>query len=370
MLATVGHYSGPLGTAATPFLHGAQAWVASVNQRGGVNGHDVQLAVYDDGADPARTQASVKDAVERKKAIGILQATSPVTYGTVIDYLNRKRIPTIGLALMRTFEYESPMLFPQGTGGLLIHAIVVHGISQQVKPLGKTKMALILCAESPETCSELPRPVIYRTAKDDGMQIVYEAKSSITQPDYTAECLQARNSGADIMMIYLDPSSVGRVAASCARQNYRPYYSVGTSVVSDQYKNNSSIENLVGATGVAPYFQTGTPAMDEFHTATAKFSSALGIGTIAGWTSGKLFERAAADMPEPPTTEALLRGLWSLKGDDLGGLTSPLTFKENQPAPRTMCWWNVALTGGEWTTNDRYQRHCAPTPDWLEMPNR
>ena len=71
-------------------------------------------------------------------------------------------------------------------------------------------------------------------------------------------------------------------------------------------------------------------------------------------------------MPEPPSTEALLRGLWSLQKDDLGGLTGPLTFKENQPAPRTMCWWNVALTGGKWTTNDRYQRHCAPTPDWLE----
>ena len=55
-----------------------------------------------------RDQASLKDAVERKKAIGILQETSPVTYGTVVDYLNQKRIPTVGLVLVNTFEYESP----------------------------------------------------------------------------------------------------------------------------------------------------------------------------------------------------------------------------------------------------------------------
>ena len=361
VLATVGHYSGPISSAAAPYLRGAQAWVVAVNQKGGINGHPVQLLVYDDGADPARTKANVKEAVERKKVIGFLQETAPVTYATVIPYLTEKRIPTVGLSLVNTWNYESPMLFPQGTGGMLIHPIVVHGISQQVKSLGKTKIGVIFCAES-TVCSDEPRPAIERTAKDDGMQVVYEAKSSLTQPDYTAECLQARNAGADVLMVYLDPSSVGRVAASCARQSYRPYYSVGAITLSEQYRNNPNIDKFVGATNVTPYFRRGTPAVEEFHAAVARSTSGVSVGTILGWTSGKLLEHAAAHMPEPPTTDALLRGLWSVRQEDLGGLTYPLTFRENQSAEPVMCWWNIALEGGEWASSDDFERHCSPPP--------
>ena len=366
VLATIGHYSGPIGVASIPYLRGVQAAIASLNRKGGANGHPVQLIVYDDGVDPARTRSNAKEAVEQKKVIGILQATSPVTYDTVIDYLNQKRIPTVGLTLANPSDYSSPMLFPQGTGGRLFNAIVVHGIVQQVKPSGKTKLGAIFCAEAP-ACNEQPRPVIERTAKEEGLQIVYQAKSSITQPDFTAECLQAKNSGVEVLLVYLDQSSVGRMASSCSRQGFQPIYSVGAVIPSDQFKSSPGIENLVSATGVAPFFGRGTPAFDEFHAAIGT-GTTLGVGSMAGWVSGKLFERAAASMPEPPTTDALLQGLWSVKNDDLGGLTSQLVFTPNQPPTPIMCWWNVTLKKGQWSSPDGYQRNCRPAPDWLKTP--
>jgi branched-chain amino acid transport system substrate-binding protein len=75
--------------------------------------------------------------------------------------------------------------------------------------------------------------------------------------------------------------------------------------------------------------------------------------------TAKLFEKAAANLPEPPTSEAVLRGLWSLRNDDLGGLTYPITFIENQPAPLVNCWWTLRIKEGSWISPDRFQRHCA-----------
>lgn len=37
-------------------------------------------------------------------------------------------------------------------------------------------------------------------------------------------------------------------------------------------------------------------------------------------------KKAASTMPEPPTSEAVLNGLWSLHDEPLGGLTRPSTF--------------------------------------------
>jgi branched-chain amino acid transport system substrate-binding protein len=46
-------------------LEALQVWTASINARGGLNGHRVRLIVADDGGDPARSKALVQDAVER-----------------------------------------------------------------------------------------------------------------------------------------------------------------------------------------------------------------------------------------------------------------------------------------------------------------
>jgi len=64
-------------------------------------------------------------------------------------------------------------------------------------------------------------------------------------------------------------------------------------------------------------------------------------------------------MPEPPTTAAILKGLWSLQNDDLGGITHALTFAQGKTAPRVACWFNVATKGGAWISPDGFQRHCA-----------
>jgi branched-chain amino acid transport system substrate-binding protein len=77
-----------------------------------------------------------------------------------------------------------------------------------------------------------------------------------------------------------------------------------------------------------------------------------------GWVAAKLLEKAAARMSEPPTSEAILKGLWSIKNDDLGGLAYPLTFNENQTATPQSCWFNVAVKKGSWISPDGFKVNC------------
>jgi hypothetical protein len=131
-------------------------------------------------------------------------------------------------------------------------------------------------------------------------------------------------------------------------------------VVDDKMKDDPNLEGAIAWTNVFPYFQSGTPATDEFQQALQTYGEGipLGMGPPTGWVAGKLLEKAGAGLPEPPTSEALLSGLWSLQSDTLGDLTLPLTFTRDQVPPLLVCWFDFTISGGTFLSPDRFKRHC------------
>ena len=83
-----------------------------------------------------------------------------------------------------------------------------------------------------------------------------------------------------------------------------------------------------------------------------------GTCSALGWVSAKLLQRAATGLPDPPTPEAILRGLWTLRDETLGGLTHPLTFVQDQNAPKRTCWFNLQIADRAWRSPDQNQLHC------------
>jgi branched-chain amino acid transport system substrate-binding protein len=351
--------SGPAGGITSSSLLAQQVWVKSINQKGGLNGHPVKLFVYDDGGDPARHRAQVQEAIEQRRIIAFLGNTEVLTGQGSVEYITTKRIPVVGSGDgSATWFYESPMYFPQATVGMHYYFGALASIAQQVVPTGKTKLATFTCVEV-EDCATADR-VWSENAEDMGFTLVYRARASLGQPDYTAECLAARNAGADVAMIGIDTNSFSRIAVSCARQAYRPLYASLGSIVDDRFKDDPNFDGLVAAHPVFPYFQSGTPATDEFQRAMRAYGGGAPHTSAAttGWVAAKLLEKAAANLPEPPTTEALLKGLWSLRSDDLGGLTQPLTFVENQRTPPKWCMFNFTIKNRTWLSTDGFELRC------------
>jgi branched-chain amino acid transport system substrate-binding protein len=232
----------------------------------------------------------------------------------------------------------------------------------QLIPEGKTKLATIVCVEA-QLCRDMER-LGAESAAALGFDYVYRAQTSLAQPDFTAECLNARNAGAQIIIILLDANSIGRISSSCARQGYKPIYATVSSILTEQQQDDPNLAGMIASSTGFVWFQTGTPATDEFQTAVRLMGSNVpkGIGPTVGWTAGKLLERAGAALPEPPTSAALLNGLWSIKDDTLGGLTQPLTFTEGQPAKPISCWFDLRVVDHKWTNPDHFTQHCRPAP--------
>ncbi|MCA1843336.1 MAG: ABC transporter substrate-binding protein, partial [Actinobacteria bacterium] len=70
-LGSIGQQSGVIGTALLPIVHGAKAWAADVDARGGLAGHPVRVIFGDDGGDPSRALALAKRMVEQDKVLAL-----------------------------------------------------------------------------------------------------------------------------------------------------------------------------------------------------------------------------------------------------------------------------------------------------------
>lgn len=244
--------------------------------------------------------------------------------------------------------FSNPMYF----AGAAHSRVLVYGAVAEAASKAK-KLAVLFCAEV-QDCSNVAGWV-KEGARDAGVEVVYEAKISLAQPDYTAECLQARNRGADAIFEAADPNTMGRLASSCSRQSYRPLY-INTHVLQDA--NMSKLDGIeggmVGTQGVAPWFLTDeTPGIRAYRTAIQKYAPQAkpAQSVVIGWAAGKLFESAVGRLGSTAdrlTSAETLRGLWQIKDETLGGLSVPITFGENQRPTIGRCWFADAVVDGRW----------------------
>ena len=333
---------------------GVQVWVSSVNARGGINCHPVKYTVADDGADPNRHRALVQQMVESNKVVAFVYNAAVLSGYSSVDYINQKQIPVIGNEGGSSWFYDSPFFFPHGvSGGQPFIEGFFGSLALSGAAAGKNKVAVLSCIEVP-VCSGL-KSKAPDAAKKFGLDLVYNAEASITQPDFTSHCLRAQSAGAEMFIVSLDGNSVHRVARSCAGVGFRPIYNTVTVAVQTDFASNPDLDGFVGALWTRSWFDTSSPAIREQQAALKRYGGGQvpGPGLTDGWAVGQLFEAAARNVGDTPTPVQILDGLWSIRNDDLGGLTAPLTFTKGQPAKPVLCFWAAVVQGGKWTGGDK-----------------
>jgi len=172
--------------------------------------------------------------------------------------------------------------------------------------------------------------------------------ASVAQPDFTAQCIGARNRGAEALVTVMDGASANRIAQACDRQGYHPLL-VNANPFADV---PSYAEGMVAVMGSFPWFVTsGSPALDEYGAAISKYvTSEANTFTSTGWIDAKLLEKALEHgVSAKPTSQDVFEGLWAMKNETLGGLTPPITFTKGKPPTPIRCVYSAVVDGGTWT---------------------
>ena len=359
IIGSVGTQSGIVGLSISDGTRALQAWASGINAQGGIKGHPVQVIVGDDGGDPSRHQQLIQQFVEEKHVVAFVYNSAPLSGQSSVQYLTQKRVPVIGSELGGQWFYTSPMFFPQTSSGLALTYVNIAGIAGYLVPKGKTRVATLTCEEA-QFCTDANR-IWPQQAPGVGFQVVSQGRASLAQPDFTSECLSAKNAKAQVLLMAMDTNSVGRVASSCARVDFHPALSFATTVTVDRMKSDPNLDGAVLALPLAPWFQNSVPDVAQYQDTMARYSPG-NTSTASGengWAAAKLFELAETRVSDPTTSAGVLDGLWSIKNETLGGLIPPTTFTKDQNAPEVKCWTVVVISGGQFTAPEGSQMHCA-----------
>jgi branched-chain amino acid transport system substrate-binding protein len=341
-----------------------KAWEQHVNESGGVNGHPVELTVIDDGADPAKALQGAKELVEQDGVVAIVGNTT-LADAAVAPYFDEQGIPVIGGTSPTATFLTDPNWFASA-GNLLA---LTYGTLDVAKKAGKTNLGVMYCAESP-VCAQLV-PLAQGIGQMVGIDIT-PLKISATAPNYTAPCLQMKDSGVDALYIADNGDVIQRVLASCAQQNYDPLPVGQATTATKGYLEDPNLDGSASAgTSANPYddslpvvaeerealdsYQDGFTDSDEFTYDSAVFP----------WTGGLLFEAAAkaGNLGPDSKPEDVKNAMYKLKNETLEGYSGPLVFTPGKPTT-TACWFTESIEGGTLASENDNKPTCL-TPDQL-----
>jgi branched-chain amino acid transport system substrate-binding protein len=340
--------SGAFGAAAVPGEDVYKAWVNTVNGSGGINGHPVKLVTEDDAATPGNgisdAQTLISDHVD---AIVDLSEVD-TTWASAVQAAN---IPVVGVYATDQPFFTNPDFYPMGETG--DSATVAYVLT--IKAAGGSSFGDMVCAEA-VVCSQYEQG-LKSAGKQAGVPMVYATSISATSPNYTAECLAAKQKNIKYMIIE-DPSAIiARVATDCDRQGYDPTYVIGGGSFGPLFETTPGLKASTWSYWPnLPYWDNKNQSVQAMSAAVQKYypgletNAAIWSGTSPlSWPSGILLEDAVKagglGPNDTPSAAEVVKGLESLKGDTLDGWSPPLTFAAGKPHP-VDCWFTGRVDNG------------------------
>jgi branched-chain amino acid transport system substrate-binding protein len=265
-------------------------------------------------------------------------------------------VPLVGGDGTNAAWFANPNMFFAGT----TFKYVAIGAARYAVQLGKPKVGFLYCGEA-SPCRDAYNAVRTPQAQSQfGYQLVYSAQVSLTQPDFTSECLAAKSAGVQALQLGMDANSVSRVARSCSQQGYRPQYITASLAVINDIASDPNVDGMVASVATFPWMANDLPAEHDYWSAIQQYDPGLPLSAAGSeaWVSGLLLKAASANLPANPTSADILQGLWTIKGNDFGGLSPPVTFNRGQPAADAPCYYAIRVQGLKWIAPSGSKPQC------------
>jgi len=356
-------------SATTEVQPAIEAWLKYTNAHGGINGHPVQLDVQLEPGNPGVALTDVHKLVS-DGVVAIIDGDGDDD-ASWTTYIASQNIPVLASGFNSPAMTASSDNFSVSTSEFYFDYELVLA----AKKINKTKMGFMYCAEQP-VCAQEVAP-LKTVAKSLGVQVVFDTSILASAPNYTAQCLAAKDAGVDALYIADAPAPVLAVAANCTQQGYTPQEISDDGAYSQSFARAPGFDGMIAAEDNIPFFVTSTPASATMHAAFKQYAPSILTSPnydeepVIAWDSGLLIAAGAqagdVGSTKPLSGTALIAGLYALHQTNLGGMTPTLTFVPNQPH-ESQCWFWVSITKNRFTTPYGLTPACAPAPANIVPP--
>ena len=327
-----------------------------VNEEGGIHGRKIKYFIRDDMYNPAQTAAVVKELVERQGIFAFVGGVGSATGMAVKDYLAANKILWINPAAAdQDFVIPlNPYLFAvyplyKDEGSILTKYIVDKlkmkkiGILYQNDAYGKDGLEGVK-----------DRLATYK------MSLVAEIPVEPTEKDLASQILRLKNSGAEAVLMYVNPTIAVITLKTSATVGFKPQW-VSANTLSDyplMFKISGGLWEGVITGAFADIPDSMNPLMVKYREAAKRLTPEERWGTF--YFAGILFAdpivEALKRVGRNLSTEAVMKALNSFKDYQTIGGKITWTEKQHQGTDSILiqkCGPNASyIQLQDWTTND------------------
>ncbi|HRY37828.1 MAG TPA: ABC transporter substrate-binding protein [Smithellaceae bacterium] len=295
-----------------------------INDEGGIHGRKIKYFIRDDQYNPAQTKAVVKELVEREGIFAFVGGVSAAAGMAVKGYLAENKVIWVGpsTAINEYVFPAQPYLF--GVYPLYDDEASIL-TKYAVEKLKAKKIAFFYQNDAYgksglEGCEDRMKAL--------KMKLVEKSSVEPGEKDLSSQMLRLKNSGADVVIMWVNPTSAVIALKTAATIGFKPQW-ISSNTLSDYVLMNKITGGLwegviTGAFAEAP--DSNTPLLKKYREAAKKYAPEERWGTF--YMAGILFAEPLIEALKKTgpklSTEAVLKQLNSMK--NFQGIGPPVTW--------------------------------------------
>ena len=295
-----------------------------VNAEGGINGRKIKYYMRDDGYNPNRTKAIVKELVDKIGVFGFAGGVGTGPGMAAMPYLLEKKVAWVGPSTGSThWAYPPKKLifavypnYPDEARILTRYAI---------KTLGKKKMAFMY---QNDDYGKGGLEGFITEMKALGVKPAAEIPVEKTDTDLASHVLKLKKAEADCVIMWLLPKQAAITVGASAKLGYRPQW-MSSSTLSDcplMYKITKGLWKGVVFGNFAELPDSKSPLMVKYRNAQKKYApkERWGVFYYAGIGFAEPMVQGLKNAGRNLNNDTLVKGMEQIK--DFQGIMGKVTF--------------------------------------------
>ncbi|MBC8183386.1 ABC transporter substrate-binding protein [candidate division KSB1 bacterium] len=322
----IGQWGPQTGPAALwgAIARGTDCYFKMINDEGGINGRKIKYIMRDDGYQPPRTKAAVKEMLENESAFAFVGGVGTATGMAVKDYLNENKVPWISPASGSTHWGYPPTKYLFGVYPLYCDEAAVL-VDYAVNGLGKKKIAFFYQND------DYGKGGLYGAElamEKHGLKLVETVSAEIMDTDLSTHALKLKKSGAEVVIMWVLPKHAAIMLGTSAKLSFKPQWMV-SSTLSDMplmLEISKGLWKGVIFGNFAELPDSDNPLMKKYKTAHEKYapSERWGVFFYGGFLFAEPLVEGLKQCGKDLTADNLVKAMESLK--DFQGIGPKVTY--------------------------------------------
>ncbi|WP_423599414.1 ABC transporter substrate-binding protein [Roseateles sp. MS654] len=317
VLGQVAPFSGRSVKLAEEFNLGARTYFQALNERGGINGHRVEIRTRDDRYEPAETARLAKELIEQEGVFAL--------FGTVGTGTTQAAVPVAtaaGVPLFAPSTGAQTVRTPFNRQVFHVRAGYIEEADYIVEQLAVSSLRQIAVLHQNDAYGKAGLEAVSKAQEKRGLKIAAVADVARDATDMTEAAKKLMAASPQAVVMVASYTSSAALVKAMKRLGYAGQF------VATSYVGGKSLADELGSDGtgiwiseVVPFpWSEGTALQREYNQALQRAGVPhRSFGSMEGYLAAKVFAEGLRRAGRDPTRARFITALESMQGWDAGG---------------------------------------------------